>query len=380
MAADTAMTIKKSKKARIKPSTAIIYASVFVLFISVIAVGYQSPKHLSKNSPVANVATGNSVTLDEPSHSSTGLADDVVATAVAANVAAATGLSIEPLVSSRAISTKVQSEIAVADESAIAKPTILSFTSASRSIVNYTVEAGDTIDSVAAKFGLQKETIKWANNLTGDTLTVGIKLEILPRDGISYVVKSGDSLEALAAKYQANAVVIQTYNDIEIAGLTPGLRIIIPNAKLPLAEQPGYNRPTQFTGYSSGYSGAVKTWRIRSGTPMYAGNTYALGNCTAYVFDRRAELNKPVLARWGNASSWAISARNAGYLVNNIPSVGSVIQNGGGAGHVAIVEKILENGDLELSEMNASFGTGGWNIVSGRILPAENVGQYLYIH
>ena len=89
------------------------------------------------------------------------------------------------------------------------------------------------------------------------------------------------------------------------------------------------------------------------------------------------EMGRPVGAMWGNAGSWAVNARNAGYLVNRTPAAGAVIQD---SGHVAIVEKVLPNGDLELSEMNARVPGGGFNIVSGRILPAGQVGQYYYIH
>jgi surface antigen len=56
------------------------------------------------------------------------------------------------------------------------------------------------------------------------------------------------------------------------------------------------------------------------------------------------------------------------------------MQNDGGVGHVAIVEKILPNNDLSISEMNAYVPGGGWNVVSGRIVSAAVAGQYLYIH
>jgi len=56
------------------------------------------------------------------------------------------------------------------------------------------------------------------------------------------------------------------------------------------------------------------------------------------------------------------------------------MQNGGWLGHVSIVESILANGDLSISEMNASVPGGGFNIVSGRIIPASVVGQYVFIH
>jgi surface antigen len=69
--------------------------------------------------------------------------------------------------------------------------------------------------------------------------------------------------------------------------------------------------------------------------------------------------------------------------VNSTPGVGAIMQNGGGwggFGHVAIVEKVLPNGDIEVSEMNASVAGGGWNVVSGRTIPASNTKFYAYIH
>lgn len=375
-AVESAPAIKKSKRSRIKASTVGIYASIFALLVVMIGIGYRAPQEVT----VANTVQF-SPNPEDSHHAADNMVDDTIATSIAADVASATNLSVAPSVSNLAISTKLEKEVASSSDSSITKPTIIAVSSATRNTTTYTVESGETVESVAAKFGIKAETIKWANNLTSSSLSAGMKLQILPRDGISYIIKAGDTFESLSAKYKSDASLIKSYNDLEISGLTPGLKIIIPNADLPVNERPGYvAQTTQLTGYSAGFTGDTKTWRIRAGTPMYAGNNYAIGNCTAYVFDRRVELGNPVRGSWGNASSWAISARNAGYVVNNVPSAGSVIQNGGGAGHVAIVEKILDNGDLELSEMNASFGNGGWNIVNGRILPAANVGQYLYIH
>jgi len=92
------------------------------------------------------------------------------------------------------------------------------------------------------------------------------------------------------------------------------------------------------------------------------------------------ELGLPVGSHWGNASSWDDYARQDGLVVNRTPSVGAIIQNDGYLGHVAIVESILANGDLSISEMNAYVSGGGYNIVSGRTVIAGNVGQYTYIH
>lgn len=367
---------KRAPKGRVKSSTVAIYTSIFALLVAVIAVGYRAPQQDATAASTAPVANAASVGSDQPA------VNDVVASDIAASVAAASNLAIAPNVAERAVSTRVQTEYASSDvSSSISKPTIVQLSSASRQITKYSVVAGDTVDSVAAKYGISADTVKWANNLTTNNLAAGSTLDILPRDGIAYTVKDGDTAQSLADKYKADASLITTYNDLEISGLTAGLKIIIPDAQLPSNERPGYAAPraygavgTYITGYSSGFSNG-STWFIKNGTPNLG--RYAFGNCTAYAFDRRLELGRPVGAMWGNAGSWATNARNAGYLVDRNPAAGAVIQD---SGHVAIVEVVLPNGDLQLSEMNAHVPGGGFNIVSGRILPASQVGQYYYIH
>ena len=378
MAIPALQPAKRSPKGRVKSSTVAIYTSVFALLVAVIAIGYRAPEMdatAASAAPVANSATN---TSDRPA------VNDVVANDIAASVAAASNLAIAPNVAERAVSTRVQTQYAASDvTSSISKPTIVQLSTASRNITQYPVVAGDTVDSVATKFGISAETVKWANNLTANTLAAGSTLEILPRDGIVYTVKAGDTVQSLADKYKADGSLITTYNDLEISGLTAGLKIVIPGAQLPTTERPGYVAPraaaystggTYITGYSSGFSNG-STWFIKRGTPNMG--AYAFGNCTAYAFDRRAELGKPIGQRWGNAGSWATNARSAGFTVNRTPSAGAVIQD---SGHVAIVEEVLPNGDLRLSEMNARVSGGGFNIVSGRNLPAGQVGQYYYIH
>ncbi len=293
-------------------------------------------------------------------------------------------MAVAPNVAELAVSTRVQSEYSSsADSSTISKPVIVQLSTASRNITTYSVLAGDSVATVAAKFGVSESTIRWANNLKdSENLAAGSTIDILPTSGIVYTVKDGDTLEKIATRYGSNVSVITTYNDLELNGISTGLKIIVPAGQLPTTERPGYVAPVTYaatsgtfiTGYSGGFSNG-STWRIKVGTPN--NGNYAYGNCTAYAFDRRAELGRPIGAMWGNAGSWATAARNAGYSVNRTPAPGAVIQDWG---HVAIVESIMPNGDLSLSEMNASVAGGGYNIVSGRILPASQIGQYYYIH
>jgi len=355
-------------KGRIKSSTIAVYASVFVLLVVLIAIGYRAPQEVSglaNTAPVAATAT------DSPSEVPAAV-NDVVASNIAANVATATNLSVAPSVTSLAISTQIESELPSSDDSSISKPQIIQVSSASRKITNYSVAPGDTTDSIAAKFGISKQTLKWANNLTSDNLTVGKNLDILPRDGIAYTVKAGDTVESIATKYKSDASVVTTYNDLEISGVTAGLKIIIPNGVLPGNEQPGYIAPVVYSsntggGYYAGY---------RAGS---VGNRYAYGNCTWYAYERRAAMGMAVGSFWGNGGSWAYSARAAGYSVNNVPSAGAVLVEAGSPGHVAVVESVGADGTVVVSEMN-NAAYGGFNIVNNRTISAGQASLYQYVH
>ena len=267
-----------------------------------------------------------------------------------------------------AISTQIQSALPTTTDSSITKPSIIQVSSASRNITTYTVVAGDTVDSVAAKFHLQNNTVMWANDLTSTNLVVGANLQILPRDGIVYTVKSGDTIQGLADKYQGDAALITTYNDLDVSGITPGLKIIIPGGILPTNERPGYRAPVSYSGGSSSL--------YRAGS---VGNRYAYGNCTWYAYERRAQLGIPVGSFWGNGGSWAYAASASGYQVDHSPAFGAVLVEVGNPGHVAVVESVQADGSVVLSEMNNS-AYGGFNIINNRTLSAGQASLYLYIH
>ena len=124
---------------------------------------------------------------------------------------------------------------------------------------------------------------------------------------------------------------------------------------------------------------------MNNASQKFAGesNNYVFGWCTWHVFERRAELGKPIGGAWGNASAWTSVASSAGYTVNNSPSVGAIAHsnpntNGaGGYGHVAVVESIDGDGSITVSEMawNGNIGT-----VTYRTIPASQVASYNFIH
>jgi len=94
----------------------------------------------------------------------------------------------------------------------------------------YTVEKGDTISDVADMFDVSVNTIRWENNISGQTISVGQKLNILPVTGVKHIVKSGDTISKIADKYEAELEDILIFNGISKGdGLKQGDIIFVPN-------------------------------------------------------------------------------------------------------------------------------------------------------
>jgi surface antigen len=334
-----------------------------------VAIGYQPPQ---KVDVVANAADTTQSALTTPNQPSV---DQLVATNIAAGIAERAELPIAKNVANLSVSLSAESELSQSSNNIVSKPQIVQPTADGREMRKYTAKAGDTVQSVAQNFGISPDTIKWANNLASDAIEQGKELTIPPVDGVVYTVREGDSVDSVAAKYQADKSRITSFNDLELGGLTPGRTIIVPGGVLPANERPGYVEPSR--GASQGaYGGGYSTINAQIARAS-AGNKYAFGNCTWYAYERRLQLGRPVGSYWGNAATWTMYARAAGYLVNNTPDVGSVMQNGGGYGHVAIVESVNSDGSLTISEMNYA---GNFNRVTSRTVSAGEAAGFTYIH
>lgn len=107
--------------------------------------------------------------------------------------------------------------------------------------IDYKVESGDTLSSIAQKFGVSTDTIRWTNDLTGDSITPGQILKILPVTGVAYIVKSGDTLASVAKKFSAEqqAILDYPFNDIpDDFSLKVGQLLIIPDGSPPEIKAP----------------------------------------------------------------------------------------------------------------------------------------------
>jgi len=110
------------------------------------------------------------------------------------------------------------------------------------SIVNFSVVGGDTLASIAKKFNISVDTIKWTNNLKTDTIKPGQSLKIPPVTGVVHKVVSGETIYTIAKKYSTDAQKIvnfpfNDFTDLDSFGLTAGQTLYVPDGVIE-EEQP----------------------------------------------------------------------------------------------------------------------------------------------
>ncbi|MGQ0604727.1 MAG: LysM peptidoglycan-binding domain-containing protein [Anaerolineales bacterium] len=97
--------------------------------------------------------------------------------------------------------------------------------------VAYVVRPGDRLQRIAVWYGVTMTAIRNANGLSGDVLRVGRTLTIPnpTRRPIAYTVQPGDTLISLAARFETTVEALQISNDMgKGETILAGLNLIIP--------------------------------------------------------------------------------------------------------------------------------------------------------
>ncbi|NCO11976.1 MAG: hypothetical protein COZ34_00465 [Candidatus Pacebacteria bacterium CG_4_10_14_3_um_filter_34_15] len=124
-------------------------------------------------------------------------------------------------------------------------------------IIVHTVEEGDTISSIAQRYGLDTSTILWENNLTSTSkIKPGDSLNILPINGVRHKVQRGETIYSVGKKYgldesQVQVIVDYPFNEFlndETFELAIGQYIMVPDGvkitkSIPIVTRVAYQTP-----------------------------------------------------------------------------------------------------------------------------------------
>lgn len=109
-------------------------------------------------------------------------------------------------------------------------------------VVTYIVQPGDTVSSIAKKFDVSIDTIRWQNDLKSiDAIKPNQKVEVPPVTGMMHRVKRGETIYSIAKKYDVDAQQVlnwpfNSYADDETFALAVGQNLVVPDGVKP-AEQ-----------------------------------------------------------------------------------------------------------------------------------------------
>lgn len=154
----------------------------------------------------------------------------------------------EPTRTAPGLEPQVSSTTPEAGAAPILTPTlalVLTPTPQNGETFQYVVADGDTLGSIALRFGTDIDTLRELNNLDSDALYVGQPIYVPYIEGMTvegmptptpgpllYTIQSGDTLSSIALRYGVETVqIIEANNLLDSNNLTIGSTIIIPGVQ-----------------------------------------------------------------------------------------------------------------------------------------------------
>ena len=245
----------------------------------------------------------------------------------------------------------------------------------------YTVVKGDSLYSIARRYGVTVQALRDANNLTSDTLSVGQVLRIPSNNGnvppsgnVTYTVQRGDSLWSIASRYGISVNDLRQANNLTSDTLSIGQVLIIPGVSN------GNEGNDNITGPSFPYT-VVKgdsLWSIGNRFGVTVQQIRDLNKLTSDTLSVGQVLLIPGTNEEDNGeengavfyytvgrgdSLWSI-ARRFGVTVQEIKDANDLVSDTLSIGQSLIIPGISAGDDLEDSEDNVTVPTT-YTVASG---------------
>ena len=233
-------------------------------------------------------------------------------------------------------------------------------------LVRYTVQSGDSFESIANQFQVSVDSIVWANDFSADHILKPKEvISIPPVTGLVYKVQKGDNLDIIAQKFKVDSIDILAQNQLSAdVDLQPNQQLIIPGAHqiiVPSTDDTPKKKTDDRALVKAGSKKANQLAAKASKKPankiaslaVYrrsGGNRFAAGYCTWFVAQHKN-------VTWGgNANQWISNARAAGVPTGSSPVSGAIVQFGGygynrSFGHVGIVVDV-QGSEIIIKDMN----------------------------
>ncbi|MBN1149103.1 MAG: M23 family metallopeptidase [Anaerolineales bacterium] len=167
-------------------------------------------------------------------------------------------------------------------------------------VITYTVQAGDTLFSIADNFSLKPETVLWGNfevlNDNPHLLKPKQALYILPVNGTYYQWQEGDTLSSVASffkvdpediiNYSGNFLDLTQADENSDAGIEPGTWVIVPGGKRAIKDwgPPAITRQNAASAryYGEGHCGEVYEGAYGTGTFVWPTTDHSI---SGYAYD-----------------------------------------------------------------------------------------------
>lgn len=169
------------------------------------------------------------------------------------------------------------------------------------------VQKNETLSEIAEIYQININTIKWANSLKSEVLTIGQILRIPGIDGAFIKIASGDTLESIAKKYDGNVADILDLNsdvlDYRDPKLAAGMEIFIPNGVIPTPP------PQRRVTYASRRSSSTVSLGDPGGISVPSGTlVHPLSYCSGWGWSRGFSAWHGGVDMWKMGGCWTNSS------------------------------------------------------------------------